>query len=194
MSRDVDRIRALVEVSRLRAEHGDLRPLVEGVARTVAETLGFEVVAVNLRRPAWDDFEVAAVHGNEDAHRALAGTTLARETWDAFLDQRFRRHGCYLLPHDEVALPEDEVGWWRAQRALHDGPDAWHPEDALFAPMHGPDGELLGIISADEPLSGRRPQDADLEALGAIAAHAGLVVAGAIAAAEAAARSAALDH
>src|SRR5581483_6251800 len=33
---------------------------------------------------------------------------------------------------------------------VSDDPNAWHPEDALFAPMRGADGSLLGILSVDE--------------------------------------------
>lgn len=36
-------------------------------------------------------------------------------------------------------------------------PDAWHPEDALFAPLCGTDGELVGIISVDLPRDGLHP-------------------------------------
>ena len=42
-------------------------------------------------------------------------------------------------------------------RARRSTPDAWDPGDALLLPLRGTDGEVLGIVSVDEPLSGRRP-------------------------------------
>ena len=45
------------------------------------------------------------------------------------------------------------------------GPDAWHPLDALFAPLHGPDGTLVGMLSVDLPHDGRRPGSLQRELL-----------------------------
>ena len=50
-------------------------------------------------------------------------------------------------------------------------PDAWHPEDALIVPMRGADGTLLGVVSVDEPQSGLRPTDEELDVLVAFAEH-----------------------
>ena len=50
-------------------------------------------------------------------------------------------------------------------------PDAWHPEDALMVPMRGADGTLLGVVSVDEPESGLRPTDEELDVLVAFAEH-----------------------
>jgi diguanylate cyclase (GGDEF)-like protein len=59
---------------------------------------------------------------------------------------------------------------------VSDDPDAWHPEDALFAAMRHSDGHLLGIVSVDEPTSGRRPTDEELDVLVAVADHAAIAV------------------
>lgn len=33
----------------------------------------------------------------------------------------------------------------------------WHPQDTLYAPLRLPEGRIVGIISIDDPLDGRRP-------------------------------------
>ena len=38
-----------------------------------------------------------------------------------------------------------------------DDPDAWRAEDALFVPLRDPKGMLIGVVSVDEPETGRRP-------------------------------------
>jgi diguanylate cyclase (GGDEF)-like protein len=55
-------------------------------------------------------------------------------------------------------------------------PDAWDPNDALFVAMRDQHGSLLGIISVDEPVSGRRPSDDELDVLVALADHAALAL------------------
>src|SRR5712691_674283 len=83
------RLHGLLEVTRLVRGDADLPTLLAAIARTVAESLGFATVAVNLYRPEWDDFSVATVHGNEAARDALLGQPTGREFWRPLLDERF---------------------------------------------------------------------------------------------------------
>ena len=116
---------------------------------------------VNLYRPAWDDYEVVVAEERDEAARqALLGRRVAPAELDKLLDERFRRHGAYLVPHDQFdfARPRHDVG--ARQRAPAYGPDAWHPDDALLVPLTASDGRRLAFLSLDEPVDGRRPDDA----------------------------------
>ena len=55
-------------------------------------------------------------------------------------------------------------------------PDSWHPDDMLLLPLRGFTGEILGVVSVDEPLNGQRPHEAELTILMAVADHAGLAL------------------
>jgi len=33
----------------------------------------------------------------------------------------------------------------------------WHPQDMLYAPLRTPDGKIVGILSVDDPIDGRKP-------------------------------------
>ena len=68
---NISPLRGLLEVTRLLRAREDLPALLNAVARTISETLGFRTVAVSLYRRAWDDFEVTAVHGGDAARAAL---------------------------------------------------------------------------------------------------------------------------
>jgi hypothetical protein len=46
----------------------------------------------------------------------------------------------------------------------------------LLLPLRDSRGEVLGVISVDEPLNGLRPTDADLDVLMAVADHAALAL------------------
>jgi diguanylate cyclase (GGDEF)-like protein/PAS domain S-box-containing protein len=54
--------------------------------------------------------------------------------------------------------------------------EGWHPEDALFAPLVDADGVLLGVLSVDDPVDGRRPDDTKQALLEAFAVHAALAI------------------
>src|SRR5213592_1792327 len=73
---NISPLRGLVEVTRLLRAREDLPALLDAVARTIGESLGYRTVAVNLYRPAWDDFETCMVYGNAGARELLLGTTL----------------------------------------------------------------------------------------------------------------------
>jgi diguanylate cyclase (GGDEF)-like protein len=168
-------LRGLVEVTRLLRAREDLPALLDAVAGTIGESLGYRTVAVNLYRPAWDDFEVTTVYGNEDARAVLLGNARPLDDWSLLLSERFERCGAYVVPNGAVdwgALGPSYV----PEGAPAADPDAWDPEDALFVAMRDQQGRLLGIISVDEPVSGRRPTDEDLEVLVALADHAALAL------------------
>ena len=177
-------LRGLLEVTRLVRDERDLTRLVDGIAETISESLGWSTVAINLYRPAQGDFEVSTVHGSAGARAVLLGTTRSADGWAPYFAERFLRCGAYLIPHGEVDW--ESVPSHIPELALSSDPDAWHPEDALMVPMRGADGTLLGVVSVDEPESGRRPTDEEIAVLVAFAEH----VMGAIEAAQDAAAAA----
>src|ERR671923_185307 len=189
----VTHLRGLLAVTSLVRGEDDLDAVLEAIARTIAECLGFGTVAINLYRPAWDDFQVTNVYGNPGAREALLGDARDLASWQPLLDERFLRCGAYLIPHEHFDWAAD-VATFVPDIEPSDDPNAWHPEDALMVPMRHTAGHLLGILSVDEPRSGRKPSDEELDVLVAVAEHAALAVEGAQAAADAARHRAALEQ
>ena len=169
-------LRGLVEVTRLLRDERQLASVLDAIARTVCESLGFATVVITIYRPAWNDFEVTAVHGSEAARSVLQGTVREWEDLAPLMDQRFLRRGAYFIPHNEFDWTSIDGASFVPNIELRDDPDAWHPEDALLVPLVRADGSTLGLISVDEPASGRTPTDAELDVLVAVAAHAALAV------------------
>src|SRR6478609_7449212 len=131
----------LTELMNRVSAQDDLSILFDMVVDGAADVVGFKVAAISLVVPS-GDVEVVAVAGDDDEF-AVA------ERWGSL---RF-------VPAGE--LPDGSAeGWvssdWTAPTPAGD-PDAWNPEDTLIAPFFDAVGELLGILSVDLPLSGRRP-------------------------------------
>jgi diguanylate cyclase (GGDEF)-like protein len=172
----IDRLRGLLEVTRLVRAETEQSALLEAIADSIATSLGFHTVVINLYRPAWNDFEVTTVHGSEAARRALLGDTLDWSAWAPLLDARFGRCGAYLIPHGafdwEGDIGRRYVPGWEPSA----DPLAWHPDDELFVPMLHSDGHMLGILSVGEPYTGIRPSDEELEVLVAVADHLALAL------------------
>jgi diguanylate cyclase (GGDEF)-like protein len=172
----ISHLQGLVEVTRLLRGSRQLSSVLDAIAHTVCESLGFATVVITLYRPAWNDFEVTAVHGSEEARGVLMG--MVREWGDIapLMDDRFLRRGAYFIAHNEFDWSSIDGASFVPDIAPGDAPDAWHPEDALIVPLRRADGSTLGLISVDEPASGRTPTDAELDVLVAVAAHAALAV------------------
>ena len=165
----LSQLRSLLQVSRRVRDERDLIGLVDRIAATISESLGFRTVSINLLRPAEGDFEVVTVHGSDSARTALLGKTSPVEAWMPHFSERFLRSGAYLIPHDEGEW--DGLVSHVPDLPLGDDPDSWHPEDALLVPMRASDGELLGVVAVDEPETGLRPGDDELELLVAFSEH-----------------------
>jgi diguanylate cyclase (GGDEF)-like protein len=164
-------VEALVELARS-AREDPLDVVLNTVAATVHRVAGYRSGVLNLYRPAWDDYEMAVLVDSNDDVDELQGRTNPRADFDRLPELADER-----LPG--VFLVSDEAFWegisnviftpgWEASG----DPDAWGQFDGLFVLLHDADGELLGNLSIDEPISGRRPTDADLRLLRAICSHA----------------------
>src|SRR3954464_5745672 len=182
----VARLTGLLEVTRLVRSEQDLDALLPAIAAAVSEAMGYRTVVISLYRPAWNDFRVETVHGSPEGREALLGRERTWSEWGPLFDLDFESHGCFLLPWDQFDWSFDTSVSFVPDIEMVDGPNAWHPEDALFVPLRHSEGHMLGIMSVDEPGLGLRPSDDDLAVLAALAAHAAQAVQDTLAAAAAA--------
>ncbi len=124
------------------------------IAEGVTAVGGFGVAAISVVRG--DHLVVVALSGSAEAREQLLGT---RTTISELLDEianaddwgRFR-----FLPHERIAPGTGNLGWVPEIEPL-DGADAWHPLDLLVAPLVDADGGMVGMLSIDMPVDGRRP-------------------------------------
>ena len=171
------RLGAMFERTASVRDESDLQEVLEDVARTIGEVLGYRAVVVNVYRPAFDDMLTAAAVGSAESLQALLGTVSPNHTWTPLLADRFRRReGAYFVPDGEFDWDSLGVDTYVPDFEPSDHPDAWLPGDALFVPLRDARHQLLGVISVDEPQTGRRPTDGELDALVTIARHAALAL------------------
>src|SRR5918996_1678983 len=171
------RLGAMFERTASVRDESDLQEVLEDVARTISEVLGYGAVVVNVYRPAFDDMLTAAAVGSAESLQALRGTVSPSDTWTQLLADRFRRReGAYFVPDGEFDWDSLGAETYVPDLDPSDDPDAWLPGDALFVPLRDRRHELLGVISVDEPETGRRPTDDELDALVTISGHAALAL------------------
>ena len=127
-----------------------------------------------MARPG-DVCEVVAVAGSDDATEALMGTrrrwTPGTGSWPP------ARPGASCASSITAATRAGRpIPSWTPPTAPIDAPDAWHPDDSLFAPLYAPDGTLIGVLSVDQPPGGMLPDAASCRLLEQFAVHAALAI------------------
>src|ERR671919_26438 len=171
------RLGAMFERTASVRDEADLQEVLEDVARTISDLLGYRAVVVNVYRPAFDDMLTAAAVGSEESLQQLLGTVSPSDTWAPLLADRFRRRdGAYCVPDGEFDWDALGVETYVPDLEPSDDPNAWLPGDALFVPLRDARHQLLGVISVDEPVTGLRPSDDELDALVTISRHAALAL------------------
>jgi diguanylate cyclase (GGDEF)-like protein/PAS domain S-box-containing protein len=181
------RLATLRQLHQLMARMNTARSLadtLQTVADGLVEGLGWELAAVNMVRPEYNDLVVAAVAGNTAAEALLTGRSGSRESWDKRLGMGECWGTLRFIPHTEAwALNEDDVPTWLTGGPLPRFEDEWHPDDRLIAPMYAPGTldrttgpELIGVLSVDRPRNGRRPGAWGREALETYAFHASIAI------------------
>ena len=169
-------LHGMLALSRAAASGEGVLPVLEALAQLIRSELSFQVVSINLLDDAREQFRALVVEGDEEARRTLLGTSSPWSEWAGLFDSDdHERQGAIWLPAGAYEWPDEPTFWTPAAAAAPD-PDAWHPDDMLLLPLRGATGEVLGVVSIDQPLHGRRPDDPEVEVLMAVAAQAGLAV------------------
>jgi diguanylate cyclase (GGDEF)-like protein len=166
-------LRAMIAISRAAATGMGEIPVLQALAETIRSELSFHVVAVNLLDPGHEHLHCVIVLGDEEARAALLGTINPWSEWEPLMSPGNLRAGALWLPAGVDPGFERTTMWTPAAMAVP-GAGSWDPEDMLLLPLRGSDGEILGIVSVDQPVSGLRPDDSQIAFLMSVADHAAL--------------------
>ena len=168
-----DGVRKLYELMHRVNSSSDPDEVLEEIARGVVEVLGFGVAAIS--RLDGDTLVMTTVAGPEHVREQIIG----RRTPVSVILNEFAQADEWgilrYVPHGR--LPDEIMSAaWIPEIKPSDDDDAWHPLDALYAPLYSATGELLGNMSMDLPPGGRIPGRRDRELLEMFVVQAGLAM------------------
>ncbi|MBN1485006.1 MAG: response regulator [Chloroflexia bacterium] len=154
----------ILETGNLLRLNMDLDLLLQEIVQGVHRTLGFGVVALSLLDSEGERVRVRAHVGlDEEGQEQLQGA--AYLSWAEFsqklFQERFRVGQCYFIPQEQFDWSQDVEGL--TYGLADDAPgrplpgESWQPHDALLAPIELRQGRVIGVLSLDQPASGRRP-------------------------------------
>jgi diguanylate cyclase (GGDEF)-like protein/PAS domain S-box-containing protein len=146
------------------------------VADTIVESLGFDVAVINLVDDDVQSMVVAAVSGPDEVREALLNRRQGLKGWAELVAASEPWGRLRFLDHNTTVADPADILTWIPDLPVSDDPNAWHPEDALFAPLESSDGRPLGMLSVDVPRDGMRPAPAIRHALEAFVVTAALAI------------------
>ena len=166
-------IRRLYELMLRVNSSTDLSEVLDEIARGVVEVLGYGIAAI--ARLEGETFVMTTVAGPEEVREQIIG----RRTPVASIFNEFAAADEWgvlrFVPHGR--MPDElEAAAWVPDFEPEVTNDAWHPLDALYAPLYSATGQLLGNMSVDLPPGNRIPNKEERELLEMFVVQAGLAM------------------
>lgn len=180
----VDQLNRIFELGQmLQASNSDPIMLLEAVAYSVQQSVGFDVVLMLLVDEQAGVLRRVAHAGLPlDAFESTKNNVMSLDLLGDFLKPEFRISETYFFPIQQIAKwfmdGTEALSTAYEQNRSIDGSqkDFWQDGDKLLVNISGQGGNLLGVMVLDRPYSNRRPDRAVIEVLEVFAHQASTMI------------------
>jgi diguanylate cyclase (GGDEF)-like protein len=165
----IDALNGLLGLARTTAEAAPLRRVLEAAGEAIAISTGFRLVYISVYRPECNDYGAMFVHGRPELSPPEPSLPPIPRDFLARLPETpvQRAPGIYFVAGTR-GMWDGDPNFYPSRTPEAEGPDAWRTEDLLLILLEDVDGEPLGLLSVDEPISRLRPTDGEVRLLRAI--------------------------
>ncbi len=179
MSRRADTLTRLADVSHQIDQDQPLEKLLQIIARGICEATPFRVALISVVEAETDLLRrVAAVGIPQETLNELFSRKQPLSSAKQIMKAEFKISRSYFIPANKFPDVPSDAHLVTLDIAAPDikTENTWDAGDALLVPLENTQGEMVGVISLDDPDDGLRPDLAAIEALEAFAAQASLLV------------------
>ncbi|MGQ9506549.1 MAG: PAS domain S-box protein [Candidatus Bathycorpusculaceae bacterium] len=150
----------------------DMHQRLKVIAKTL-QNFGWRRVVISLRDENLEGTDLVTVGLTKEEIKLLHERRAPGHVWNERLGpkfERFRIGEFYYLPWSDPWIREcvhhvppgtaPDVATTYAGVPSRLSPEEmvdWHPQDMLYAPLRTPEGRIVGILSMDDPVDGRKP-------------------------------------
>ncbi len=150
----------------------DLRSRLKVIAKAI-NSLGWRRVVISVRDENLEIVDLVTVGLTREERKLLWERRAPGHVWRERLGPKFHRYKMgefFYLPWNDPwvrehvhgippEVPPDKANFVAGvpSRLSPDEMIDWHPQDMLYAPLRTPDGKIVGILSVDDPIDGRKP-------------------------------------
>jgi len=167
-----NKITNLMENSTKIMQVKDMHQRLEVIAKTI-QNFGWRRVVISLKDENLEGTDLVAAGLTKEEMELLLKRKAPGHVWKERLGAKFEKYKIgefYYLPWSDQwirenvhglppgAPPDEETTYAGVPSKLP--PEEmvdWHPQDMLYAPLRTPEGKIVGILSMDDPVDGRKP-------------------------------------
>lgn len=179
MRRRAETLVRLTDVSYNLGHDQPLDQALQMVARGIREATPFRVVLVSVLETETNQL------------RRVTAAGLPPETWNEFsahkqplsgiqqlMRPEFKISHSYFIPADQTPIIPPDVHHLAidVSKSAPKTSNAWDADDFLLIPLENSDGQIIGLISLDDPSDGLRPDKAAIESIEVFAWQAALLI------------------
>ncbi len=163
LSRHVNDLKRVLEVSQLLKSNISFVDLMMRVANIIHDDLGWEYVLVSIVKPD-DSIERIAYAGiTEDDFKKLKANCPTLSFVKNIMRDEFKISNSYFIPEEaNINLPDEMT--YIGKYDMVDS-TSWKDKDLLWVPIYDRSGKMIAYISPDKPRSGKRPSTEDITIL-----------------------------
>lgn len=162
-------LRGVLRVARRLITLSDEQELLELICQTARERLGYAACAVALRE-ADGSFRFTAVSGHAPEFEAkVRALSMSPSAFEALSHAALQSGRVYWVPPDHPVRERSDVSTATMATGVSVPSRSWQEGSMLFVPLVGTDGEPIGLLNPDDPLSGELPSNEGILMLEALA-------------------------
>jgi PAS domain S-box-containing protein len=171
------KLESLMKSSAVMLRTMDMRKRLKTVAEAVREQ-GWRRVVISLRDENLNTTDVVTAGLTLKEEQYLKGHQAAGHVWQKRLSSMFERYRLgefYYLPWSDPTVREQFK--YALSSKIHKKETVdWNPDDLLYVPLRLPTGQVVGVMSMDDPVDGRRPTKESLAPLELFAHQAAVAI------------------
>ncbi len=138
------------------SETDDLKEQLNLVARGVVKAKLFNRAIISIFTGDFERLDVGyAGLTEEDIELHKSKPPIPKRLWKKALSDEHKIGNSYYVPHDDPLNKELSGVQSRLEAEKIQGD--WHPSDMLFIPLRNVEGDIIGVMSVDDPCDGHRP-------------------------------------
>lgn len=170
-------LESLMRSSAVMLSTTDLRERLKTIAEAVHEQ-GWRRVVISLRDQDLNTTDVVSAGLTPIEEKYLKEHQSPGHVWRKRLSSMFEGYRLgefYYLPWSDPLVQEQFKYALLSKVPRHETVD-WNPDDLLYVPLKLPDGQIVGVMSMDDPNDGRRPTRESLAPLELFAHQAAVAI------------------
>lgn len=182
LSRRVETMTNLLEISKSLSLGQPLESALEAIAYGIQESTPFSVVLISEYNATTGHLERKAAAGIPlDTFQDMRRQSQPWSAIQQLLADEFKFSSSYFIPFERRRVTPADLHIHEVMTVLPgdmEGSDelAWHPQDMLLVPLRDMDGNPLGLISVDAPKNKLRPDLPTIETIEVFASQAALTI------------------